>query len=289
MIEVNLTRAIDPYRSFQDFRHHGNDPGTDLTGSSFKIDFASNGSVRSLRVEWTATPTASVFATADHDLSALHRLMSSDATDPYPPLLDRIRIDEPLSRWLRLDRQLIMPSSGDVWRELVPSILGQRITSVEAARQWHRLNGATGNDPSPENILKLSFADFHRIGVEENRASTIKRCARRQDLLRRLNNAPVEDAYSSLVAIPGVGAWTLAETLRRSHGWQDAVSVGDFHLRNVVTYALTGNRSGTDEVMLKLLEPFRPFRAVVIAAIRHHSPSAERRQPGLANPDIRRF
>lgn len=287
MIEVNLPRTIDPYRSFQDVRHHSNDPGTDLTGHSFSINFATSSSVGSLRIEWASAPTASIFAPGDQELSALKRLMASEAADPFPPLLERIQVNEPLSRWLRLDRQLFIPASGDVWRELVPSILGQRITSVEAARQWHRLHSATGNDLSPENVLKLSVGDFHQLGVEENRSTTIRRCAQRQDLLQRLNAAPVEDAYSSLSAIPGVGPWTIAETLRRSHGWQDAVSVGDFHLRNVVTHALTGNRTGTDGEMLQLLEPFRPFRAVVIAAIRHHAPAPERRRPGLANPDFR--
>jgi 3-methyladenine DNA glycosylase/8-oxoguanine DNA glycosylase len=47
-------------------------------------------------------------------------------------------------------------------------------------------------------------------------------------------------------------------------GDADAVSVGDYHLKNVAAWHLAGEARGTDERMLELLEPFRPFRGVVM-------------------------
>ena len=49
-----------------------------------------------------------------------------------------------------------------------------------------------------------------------------------------------------------------------SHGFPDAVSVGDYHLKNIVAFHLAGREKGTDEEMLELLEPFRPHRARVV-------------------------
>jgi hypothetical protein len=40
----------------------------------------------------------------------------------------------------------------------------------------------------------------------------------------------------------------------------DAVSVGDYHLKNVVGWALAGRDRSTDEEMLALLEPFKGHR-----------------------------
>jgi 3-methyladenine DNA glycosylase/8-oxoguanine DNA glycosylase len=67
-----------------------------------------------------------------------------------------------------------------------------------------------------------------------------------------------------LERVPGVGQWTSAETVAVSHGDPDAVSVGDYHLKHLVVWHLTGRPRGSDEEMLELLEPFRPHRGRVI-------------------------
>ena len=60
------------------------------------------------------------------------------------------------------------------------------------------------------------------------------------------------------------GPWTAAEVGARALGDLDAVSVGDFHLPNLVAFALAGERRATDARMLDLLEPYRGHRARVI-------------------------
>ena len=47
-------------------------------------------------------------------------------------------------------------------------------------------------------------------------------------------------------------------------GDADAVSVGDYHLPSLVSWALAGERRGTDERMLELLAPFAGHRGRVI-------------------------
>ena len=59
-----------------------------------------------------------------------------------------------------------------------------------------------------------------------------------------------------LLTVRGIGPWTAAEVTRAAFGDADAVSVGDYHIKNVVTYALTGAARGTDDHMLELLAPF---------------------------------
>ncbi|WP_431789349.1 hypothetical protein [Streptomyces sp. G9] len=59
-----------------------------------------------------------------------------------------------------------------------------------------------------------------------------------------------------LQLVPGVGPWTAAETLQRTLGAADALTLGDLHLPVQVGYALTGDPGGTDEQMLQLLQPY---------------------------------
>ena len=94
------------------------------------------------------------------------------------------------------------------------------------------------------------------------------------------------DAYRRLQAIQGIGPWTAAEVARVALGDPDAVSVGDFHLKNVVTFALTGEARGTDERMLELLEPYRPQRARAVRLIEMCAPSPPKFGPRIQRRNI---
>ena len=74
-------------------------------------------------------------------------------------------------------------------------------------------------------------------------------------------------AAARLQALPGVGAWTAAEVTLRAMGDPDAVSVGDYHLPNLVSFALAGEPRADDARMLELLEPYRGHRGRVIRLI----------------------
>jgi 3-methyladenine DNA glycosylase/8-oxoguanine DNA glycosylase len=84
-----------------------------------------------------------------------------------------------------------------------------------------------------------------------------------------------------LRAIPGIGEWTLNEVGVVALGDGDAVSVGDYHLKNWVAWALAGQPRGTDEQMVELLEPYRPYRARMMRIIGLSGLKAPRYGPRL--------
>ena len=89
-----------------------------------------------------------------------------------------------------------------------------------------------------------------------------------------------------LESVPGIGPWTTAEALQRSHGAADLVSVGDYHLAQFVGQVLTGRRTD-DAGMLRLLAPWAGHRQRVVRMI---GLSGERKQafgPKLAPADHR--
>ena len=65
------------------------------------------------------------------------------------------------------------------------------------------------------------------------------------------------------------------------------MSVGDFHLKNLVAFALAGEPRGTDERMLELLEPWRGHRARVIRLLEASGIEAPKYGPRYSPPDRR--
>ena len=94
------------------------------------------------------------------------------------------------------------------------------------------------------------------------------------------------EAHRRLQAFPGIGVWTVNEVALTALGDPDAVSVGDFHLKNIVAFALTGAPRASDERMLELLEPYRGHRARAVRLIEHAGIGAPRYGPKVAVPAI---
>ena len=159
----------------------------------------------------------------------------------------------------------------------MPAVLEQKVTGLEATRVRRRLIGRFGEPapgppevaaglrlpPAPEILAALPYHAFHPLGLEQRRAQTIIRLAGRASALERLAARPGPEARARLEALPGVGPWTAAETVRVALGDPDAVSVGDFHLPDLVSWALAREARGDDRRMLELLEPYRGQRARV--------------------------
>jgi 3-methyladenine DNA glycosylase/8-oxoguanine DNA glycosylase len=162
--------------------------------------------------------------------------------------------------------------SGRLMEALVPAILEQKVVIPEAHRAWKILLRKFGTEPpgpapagmrvfpGPTVWRRIPSWEWHRAGVEGVRAETIIRAATVAASLERLLDIGHEEADRKLRTIPGIGIWTSAEARQRAAGDPDAVSVGDYHLKNVVGWALAGRDRSTDEEMLALLEPFKGHR-----------------------------
>jgi 3-methyladenine DNA glycosylase/8-oxoguanine DNA glycosylase len=123
--------------------------------------------------------------------------------------------------------------------------------------------------------------------VEQRRVQALQRVALIADRLERCAGAA--EATRRMVAVPGIGPWTAAEVVRVTFGDPDAVSVGDFHLKHVVSWALAGEPRGTDERMLELLEPYRGQRGRAVRLIELSGITPPRYGPRLAPKRIEAF
>ena len=193
---------------------------------------------------------------------------SLEGFDPPPGLVRELHHRMPGLRVVR---------TRAVFETLVPTVLAQKVTGVEAGRAWSGLIRAFGEaapgpgrlrlPPAPEALAALPYHAYHPFGVEIRRANVIRGLAARAPRLERAVHMPAGEARSFLTAFPGVGAWTAAEVALSALGDPDAVSVGDYHLPNTIAWALAGEPRGTDERMLELLAPYPGHRGRAIRLI----------------------
>jgi 3-methyladenine DNA glycosylase/8-oxoguanine DNA glycosylase len=164
-----------------------------------------------------------------------------------------------------------------VMQSLIPTILEQKVTGAEARRAYRAMVLATSEPapgdlglylpPDPARLAETPYFVFHPWGVERRRAESIRAACERASRLEEGASLTVSQAKARLLEIHGVGPWTVAEVARTALGDADAISVGDFHLPNVVCWALAREPRGTDERMLELLEPYRGHRGRVQALL----------------------
>jgi 3-methyladenine DNA glycosylase/8-oxoguanine DNA glycosylase len=178
---------------------------------------------------------------------------------------------EVLRQTIRRHPGLRLPRSRRLFEALLPAICEQKVTGVEARRAYRALVRRHGEPapgppglrlaPEPAQLAALPSYAFHPLGIERRRAEVIRAAAR---LAPRLEAAasPAE-ADRLLRSVSGIGPWTSAEVRRVALGDPDAISIGDYHIPNLVAWALAGEARADDARMLELLEPYAGQRGRV--------------------------
>jgi 3-methyladenine DNA glycosylase/8-oxoguanine DNA glycosylase len=203
-----------------------------------------------------------------------------------------------LARVLRAAPGMRLPSTGLILDSLVPAIIEQKVTGLEARRSWRGLVRRFGErapgpmpelfvPPGPRELLDIPSWDWHRLGVDLKRQRAMRAVATVANRLEECVDLTQDAALERLQLIPGVGIWTAAETLQRASGHPDAISVGDYHLANMVVHFLTGRPRGTDDEMLELLAPWAGQRQRVVRLIERAGVAAPRYGPRFNYTDIR--
>jgi 3-methyladenine DNA glycosylase/8-oxoguanine DNA glycosylase len=210
----------------------------------------------------------------DHAPLLCGALDHPEAFTPDQPLLQTLVHHHP---GLRIGR------TSAVFETAMLVTLEQRVATHDAWRSWRSMVRALGEPapgplpglwvpPPPERVARSPYEVFHRFGIERRRAEILRRLAIVARRLEETLSLSLERAYQRFAAIPGVGPWTAARIGLIALGDPDAVALGDLHIPHMVTWWLAGERRGSDERMLELLEPYRGHRARVIRLLMAGAP-----------------
>jgi hypothetical protein len=273
---VGLEPNTDVRATLGAFRYGRRDATTRLTDSDFwRATFTPAGAA-TIHIWWTrhAVDAQAWGPGADWMLDQVPRMIGDD--DPGFECPDDAH--PAVAAAHRNHRGLRIGASGTLYHELLPVILAQRVTGGEAVRQWQRLavrlgKPAPGPDPTlrlppdPQSLLGKPAWWFHPFGVEAKRADALRTVARYATRIDQWCALSPVDASAKLVLLRGIGAWTIGSALGPAMGDPDAVPVGDFHIPNMVAWALAGEPRGTDARMLELLAPYSGQRGRVITLL----------------------
>ena len=271
------------------YRFGSADPTTRLNGDEFwRATFTPDGP-GTLHISWTTGEVvAQSWGPGGPWLEAC--VDSITGANDHPPSFDTAH--PAIARAAHRHTHVRLGASGTLYHELLPVIIGQRITAGEAIAQWHRLVRKLGDPaPGPLDGLLLPPAPhvlerqptwwFHPLGIEAKRAEPLKLVARHAPRLWEWATLSSRECAAKLGLLRGVGQWTIGSALGPALGDPDALAVGDFHLKNLVVNALTGRPRGTDDEMLELLQPYAGERGRVVRLLQldgHGAPAFGPRQ-----------
>jgi 3-methyladenine DNA glycosylase/8-oxoguanine DNA glycosylase len=199
-------------------------------------------------------------------LDGLPALLGADDDDAgfegHHPLVAQTRHRKPGLR---------LCATGRVWDVLLPAVLEQKVTTIEARRSYRELCRRFGTPapgpapagmrvgPTPRAVMAIPDWEWHKAGVDGARRRALIAAAQVAHRLERAAELRGEDGRKLLRLIPGIGVWTAAEVAQRSWGDADAVSYGDFHIPSLVGWALLG-KALDDDGMAEVLAPYAPQR-----------------------------
>ncbi len=151
---------------------------------------------------------------------------------------------------------------------LMASIMSQQLSTKVAQVIYRRfLEVYNGKEPKPQQVLDTPFDTLRSIGLSNAKVSYVKNvaefCLENKISDKKLSSMSNQEIIEKLVAIKGVGQWTVEMLLMFTLGREDVFAVDDLGIQQAMVklYNLdTSNKKLLKEKMLKLANKWSPYR-----------------------------
>ena len=158
----------------------------------------------------------------------------------------------------------------DAFGELVFQIIGQQLSVTATRAILTRLEGLFGERlPTPREFLDVDAQRVHEAGLSNRKVASMRALAQKfvdgeldDDTLALSSDAEIE---AKLIAVPGIGPWTVNGFLMIALDRPDAFPAGDLALRRAVRRLYGLDRLPTESELLGLAERWRPYRSLAAA------------------------
>ncbi|MEY4731450.1 MAG: hypothetical protein RL681_396 [Candidatus Parcubacteria bacterium] len=176
------------------------------------------------------------------------------------------RRDKKLAQIIRRIHLRPFAPERNYFRSLAESIVSQQLSVKAADTMTKRLIALFPRKrfPTPQDILELRSAKLRGTGISGAKTKYLKDLARhvadkRLDF-HMFHRWTDEEIIQHLTAVHGIGRWTAEMFLMFSLDRPDVFSPGDQGLKNAIRNLYGLKKEPTTKQMLKLAEPWRPYR-----------------------------
>jgi DNA-3-methyladenine glycosylase II len=158
----------------------------------------------------------------------------------------------------------------DAFGTLIFQVVGQQLsvtaTRTIVARLQERFGG---HMPAPQELLAVDPQELRASGMSNRKGATLRALAERfvdgrlsDGLLARMSDEEVE---AVLTEVPGIGPWTAHGFLIVALDRPDVLLSGDLALRRAVERAYGFDHLPTEDEMVQVAEPWRPYRSLAVS------------------------
>lgn len=156
---------------------------------------------------------------------------------------------------------------------LVLTILEQQVSLAAAFAAYKKLEAAIG-EPTPQKILAMTNEELRACYFTRQKTGYVQGLAAAilegKIDLSRYEHASDETVRQELIQLKGIGHWTadiyLLHALRRT----DIFPIGDIALVNALREVKGLDKATPKEELLKIAEPWRPYRSIAAMLLWHH-------------------
>ena len=166
-------------------------------------------------------------------------------------------------------------------------VCGQQLSTASAAAIWGRV--AAAFDPFHHDALRRSRAErLARLGLSRPKIKTLKAIgtavAKGQIDLDAVGRMEADQAHAALTALHGIGPWTADIYLLFCLGNADAWPAGDLAIQEAARIAFDLRTRPDAKTMVKLAEPWRPWRGVAAHLFWAYYHAVKRREGAPVTP-----
>ncbi|NML63097.1 DNA-3-methyladenine glycosylase 2 family protein [Massilia sp. RP-1-19] len=274
----------DGYRSSDVLAFHGRDAegvAEQVTATRIRKGVVLDGVPVALDIA-LAPAAARIGIEADAELTPRARSLLDDALlnilglriDPAP-FLKTAENDPLMGGAVRRNAGLRIVQSATIFEALTWAIIGQQInlTFAIALRRTFILQAGRQHSsglwcyPEADEVARLSVEDLTTRKFSRSKAETLLRLAQLVDAgsLSLERTADIEATSAALLAVKGIGPWTVNYALLRGYGYPDCSLHGDVAIRAALQ-RLLGEEAKPDMARTEaLLANYKPHRTMAAA------------------------
>lgn len=181
---------------------------------------------------------------------------------------EHLNRDKRLKKLIEEHEEVKLKKRTNIYIYLCASIMSQQL-STKVAKVIHQrfLNLFEDNEPTPQQILETPLTVLRGIGLSNAKAQYVHNVAQfaidqgmEKNKLEKMSN---DEVIEYLVAIKGVGKWTVEMLLMFALGREDVFAIDDLGIQNAMIGIYKLNRADKKifrEKMLSISRKWSPFR-----------------------------